>query len=268
MFVVCNGMQRSGSTLQYNIARGLCERLGVPTISHGPLDANTLQSREEVRRRADDCALHIVKMHDIDPLFIEMGAACDIRFLYIYRDIRDVTVSLNNKKLASIEFIVNRLDIAMEAYKTLQEAGETIRTLWQRYEDVVPDLPTAAMEIADFLGLEAPHSVILEIADANSIHTAKMITSNLQRQIREYVRDVGEHSGRGKEVREWIRTKKLRFLDKTTLLHYDHISNTEGATGVWKTQLTLEELGVLVERYGWWLEQAGYAYREDASNPG
>ncbi len=48
-----------------------------------------------------------------------------------------------------------------------------------------------------------------------------------------------------------MRNKNLTFLDKTTPLHYDHISKTGGASGVWKTQLSQKVLDALLARYGW-----------------
>ena len=267
MFVICNGMMRSGSTLQYNIVRGLCERLGAPSIPHGPLDPNTVTDREQVRRLAADRALHIVKMHDAERLFVEMAHEHDIRFPYIYRDVRDVAVSLKNKKMASLDHIVERLDVAMEVYEVLKEAGDAIRTLWQRYEVVTADLPGATRQLADFLELDASDDVVEAVAAANTIEQAKAITSGLRRQIRERVRDVGEHSSQGQQLRQRIRTKKLTYVDGTTLLHYDHISQTEGASGVWRTQLTPDELARLVERYGAWLIETGYGECATAADP-
>ncbi len=267
MFVVCSGMMRSGSTLQYNIARDLCLRLDVPSLPQGPLDANVLGSRDELRRLGDDSVIHIVKMHDIDYAILEVSADHDVRFPYISRDIRDVAVSLKNKKLADLDHIMERLDVAMECYTALRDAGAATSVLWQRYEEAVADVPAAVRQIAEFLGLEAPPNVVEKVARACSLDTAKRITSQLRGEIREHLRQVGEHTDQGRELRKRMRNKDLSFWEETTMLHYDHISKNEGASGVWKTQLPQEEVDVLVARYGWWLAENGYSTLDDAPDP-
>ncbi|OAD21381.1 hypothetical protein THIOM_002852, partial [Candidatus Thiomargarita nelsonii] len=50
----------------------------------------------------------------------------------------------------------------------------------------------------------------------------------------------------------------LVFCDYSTLLHPDHISSTQGASGVWRTSLSSEELEIIMERYQDWMIEAGY----------
>ena len=92
MLIVCNGMIRSGSTLQYNLIRLQVEAT-FSGKAEGFIGKKELNS-ERLQFWQKDVALHVIKSHDILP---EWMRAEGIKLVYIYRDIRDVAVSLKNK---------------------------------------------------------------------------------------------------------------------------------------------------------------------------
>ena len=58
----------------------------------------------------------------------------------------------------------------------------------------------------------------------------------------------------------WRRSLRdaLIFQDDRTLLHPDHISKSKGAVGVWRKELTEEEIRIISNRYENWLRETDF----------
>jgi hypothetical protein len=126
MLVVCNGMPRSGSTYQYNVARLVvaATELGV---AHSYLEPGFTDMRgdgwppEVFRGWIDDDAYHVVKMHEPHPTAV--GAISDgrVRVLYIHRDIRDVAASVKRVRHRKGDSLLERVGRAVTLYYTFRD---------------------------------------------------------------------------------------------------------------------------------------------------
>jgi hypothetical protein len=122
MIVVCNGMQRSGSTLMFNLIRIVLEktRKGRRVYKRHPLD-------DLIAMKGDD-PLHILtKRHYVDlPKYVNRRSK--VRFLFTYRHPVDVAAS--------------HLRIPEHAYWDLDQLFETLDRDYQDWQDAcaLPDL--------------------------------------------------------------------------------------------------------------------------------
>ena len=246
MLVICNGMMRSGSTIQYNLARTLVARLD-RGAGEGYLAEDEFSALEaRLDGWANDEVLHVVKMHAIHPRAAEMSAGGRARICYVYRDIRDVAASAKRIWGYRGPKLLQSLEKAIESYDQLSAIPNV---LFQRYEELVGDLPRAAVELAQFLGLEAPRNVVGSVADECSIEHAKAISGGMK----------SASSPLWKRLAQRLRLTQAKVYHPDTLLHPDHISNTNGSSGIWRQLLDREEREAIAGRYTEWLEKHGYA---------
>ncbi len=257
MLVLCNGMARSGSTLQYNLVCDLVEAAGVGT-GHGST-ANDLGPGPDLRKVTAAAEVQVYKIHDAlrgTVPWIAQGHD-GVRICYIHRDLRDVAVSLREMQGAEDDRIVGVLDDAVLAYNELRPVRDSPYVLWQRYEDVVADVRGATEEIARFLKLEVPSNIIDEIADGCAIDSARQVMTQVRRLLEADLARADADEVR--RVRKATRDRTEYWRDPVTLIHWNHISRHGGASGVWRTELPEPLLATIVERYAEWFADAGYA---------
>lgn len=247
MLVICNGMIRSGSTLQYNLARTLIESMKAG-VGHGFFTYDQLiEQRDRLVRWGSAPSYHLIKSHEIFPGSSRLTQAGLLRICYIYRDIRDVAVSVQHGGRGT-SGLFGRLDRALEAYYKLKKIDGV---LWQRYEVVIDDLVMAARSIAKFLNLNPSEETLVQTANQCSLETAKQVAVGLRNTL------WGSLASRLRSLGLPI-PWKIRLFDEETLLHYDHISEHEGAVGVWRAYSDEDQMREITRRYGSWLTECDY----------
>lgn len=268
MLVVCNGMIRSGSTLQYNITRVLVELLQVG-VGEGYFESDSfMELREQIVQWAADSTVHVIKTHIVPRNIIDMNSADSVRVFYIYRDLRDVAASAKSKWGYEGKELFNRLDMATATYK---EVLTLSNVLIQKYEDVVLDMPASVRAVAAFLGIEPTDSIITSVTEECSLESAKKTTGNIRSDpvfilksflLRDEIRIPANIFLKAIGIRSTVRRKLRNILnkyDKHALYHPDHISKNSGAIGKWRLELSDYEIEHIIERYKSWFSKAGYS---------
>lgn len=233
MIVISNGMLRSGSTLQYNVAASLLELKG-PLTRAGFLGNF---SNPEVRAKLDAMKAApgwtIVKTHEarLERSFYDNR----VRVLFSYRDVRDIAASIKKKWAYPFEQILSDIDAMIEIERAF---GDIPDVLVQSYDKLYSELPGATHEIANFLGVRATEADIQTIAAGQAIEK--------------------QAESRGGVLSKLMGLVKRKGYDQRTLLHADHISATGGRDGDWMNQFETGEISVLNERFADWLHRHGY----------
>ena len=146
--VICCGMRRSGSTLQYHVARSI------------------------LAAAQADCRL--VKAHRLADEQRKLLADDNTRCLYIYRDIRDVIVSeLNLHRLPFTFGNVCGAEILDDALRTCKEWMTVPDIYTARYEEVMADMRSEVSRIAAYLKCHIRPEDIDSIAAEHSIERTK-----------------------------------------------------------------------------------------------
>lgn len=245
MLLVCNGMIRSGSTLQYNMIRELVEkhRLGKGQGFYTKNNINT--SKNLVQKWKDDQLFHVIKMHDLYDIDLYKKAGESMRIIYIYRDIRDVAVSVKRKFGHTDNTLIDVLD---EAVAVSYELNKYDNVLTQRYEDVISNISYALNEQTNFLKISANKVILDEIKNNCSLENMILKTRNIQKDWKVVFK---------KQIMK-IGFRKNHIYDNKTLLHPDHVSENRGAVGLWRKALTGYEISILTDRYNQWLNEHNY----------
>lgn len=236
MIVIANGMLRSGSTLQYNIAASVLETTRLVKRS-GFMGGF---AERDVRETLDSLkAAHfwaIVKTHE--PPLERAFYDSNVRVLFSYRDVRDIAASIRKKWGYPFERILSDIDAMIEIERQFDEIPNV---LTQPYELLYENLPEATMQLSAFFGVELPPNALETIVNQNSIAPDGRVTAARPGLIKSLSRLFG------REVH-----------DRRTLLHGDHISESRGRAGDWQSQFSPDEVDTLSDRYANWLLSHAY----------
>lgn len=263
MLLMCLGMNRGGSTLQYNVARRLVEKAAAGKGEGYYVDPDEENVRRQLNEWQKDALWHVIKSHKPPDNIQEMCDSEEVKVFYIYRDIRDVAASLKKMSGQSGEELLKALDRVVDAYDqiALTEAKSILK---QRYETVMEDLPTMTLDIAEFLGINTTTEMVSDIVASCSIQSSQKASAKTGLRIKAFLaikthgifRRLGfSHSVLNKL---WI----LQPSEANTLLHPNHVSKTRGRSGVWKNTLSIDEIEMIHGRHKEWLINNGYDFQD------
>jgi hypothetical protein len=231
MWIVCCGMIRSGSTLQYQLTKEIVESSGYG-IGVGWMDKEQLKF--ELQKTTDEKKLKVVKCHDYFKEVSDLILRDKAKGIYVYRDLRDVIVSLMNKRNQNFESI-----FSIEMIKSLIDHNmkwNRIETLYvSKYEEMMTNLPDEISNIAALLEISIDNSFVTNVAQKYSL-------KNQKKRISEFnYNDLGTHS-----VDD--------VYDSSSLLHKDHIHS--GKSKQWETELSRYQIASIENiAYEWLIEK-------------
>ncbi|MEX0365277.1 MAG: hypothetical protein AB3N22_04370 [Ruegeria sp.] len=214
MIVVCNGMLRSGSSLQFNLARLLVQAAGHRDVKTAFVERPTEQDIQALVAQGRPLVLktHHFPLHD---LYQRLG----VRVLYCHRDLRDVAASIRKKWNEPFDEILDDLNY-MRAVQAQLGALPDGMLLSQPYALLSRHPDRAAQAIATHLDLDLTLTDIRRVAD--------------QLDLRAVQRGLSDRSRR-----DWA---KVNGVDPITYFHHNHISADQGQDGTWRTQFSQAEL--------------------------
>lgn len=236
MWLFCGGMYRSGSTLQFQIASEIVENklIGKRIEWTKPDRFFEIKSKYKNYHKYKVYKSHLLTV-EIDKEFINNNALG----IYIYRDLRDVAISLMQKNNVSFEQVIKEktLDRAIEEY-TKWTSKKNVHVA--RYEDVINNLAQEISNIATFLKVENM-----------SLEQCAILANefSLEKQQKRIETSINSNN--------LINQKNNRFCP-TSLLHTNHIK--DGAVGKWKNLLEENQYNYFIEHYGWFLKKTGYLF--------
>ncbi len=235
MLIVCNGMIRSGSTLQFNICKELISwKTDNYIIGFYPDDVpEGFYSHQGVK---------VLKSHK--PYLSGNGTEA-VKTLYIYRDLRDVYLSLKRKLKCDQSHCFNMIDEALDDYAQIVSSSNV---LLQKYENVYEDLTYSIEEVAKFIECDFTKEKILEMSQ--KLNVDSLVNSKERKKFK--------FTDRIKILANKLGIKRFNIYDENSYLHYNHFSIDRGAVGSWKENLSESEISQINHRYQEWLEGHGY----------
>lgn len=264
-YVICIGMKRSGSTLQYNIVKELLLKAGVVEakgyVNGADLDDLIHGTRESSLNAGSTC---VVKCHN-PPL----NLTDDIRsrVIFVYRDIRAVYLSCKLKWGIELEQFIKNTDEVLKIYEHYQASD---KVLVQKYESLYSDRAAAIKEVDEYLGINLGGEELQCIFEATSIKNIERTSRNsfgfaskVQQKINKMsslvpkdVLQLFRRIGVISFVRRYI---PRQVFAADTLVHIDHFSPSKGRPDEWRTMLTQYERDRLSAYYREWLADHGYS---------
>lgn len=241
MLVICCGMMRSGSTLQYQIVVELLQRsqrgTGIGEVRETTCAA--LLEAAAAQNQPGDQALKVHKLSHLADAAAAIAAGQAIG-LYISRDVRDVAVSLMNMRRVDFETLLFQLGEVQQVLLDYAAWTQMPRMLISQYEPMMADLATEVRRIAAHLDIDLSPAAAQAIADTYDL-------KQQQRRIQAWQHsadyDASQH-------------------DPNSLLHHNHIKS--GASQQWRQALQPMEIAYLEAIAGDWLVAQGYGLSQPA----
>lgn len=258
MLVICNGMPRSGSTLQYNLVRGIIEKM---EKGSGEGFFNPQQTRDlydQFEQWAEDNSFHVIKTQSIFPNIDQLLLSSNVSICYTYRDLRDVAASLERRFKTEGKELYKILDDIIKEYYIIQKLPNLISV---QYEEMTSDTQSATRYMADALGLSPHSSQIQAVTDEFSLASAKKKIQKFE--FRYKIEDASKKLlvksgldrliGRASNIFGVGYTPP--FFDPKTLMHAGHIAPENSSRSDY---LSPEQIKYITEKYQPWLLACGY----------
>jgi hypothetical protein len=233
--ILCCGMIRSASTLQYQVVSELLERNGLGErvgFADSECVADVLGKVEAVSGSA------VVKVHEFLPEFESVITQGRARLFYTFRDLRAVALSAMRKwGLPFTQIIARRgwLEIAVESSFRWLSAP---RACVSRYEDIVKALPEEVMKWARALDIDMTSDQAKGWGAGFCIEAQRERTSKIPLHTPD---QIGRFGG---------------YFEPQSLLYHNHIH--DGSLDLWKIELEKWQIRQIESRFSQWLLDHGY----------
>lgn len=235
-WVVCCGMLRSASTLQYQLTITLLTKLG---LGRGLGIQSAASFPQLFRDHIQERAILVIKMHEYSDDVEALVVSGNAKLIYSYRDIRDVIISWMRMQGWSFEQILERRFIEDSCLYPYEKWTSLSDVLITRYENLVNSQLTGEVRrIAAHLGLDVAENLVQWTANNHTIENQKAQIARF-----DYVQK-GVQSG-------------ATSYNPDTLLHNNHIWS--GAVDQWREILSAEEINKVENIAGNWLDVVGYS---------
>jgi tetratricopeptide (TPR) repeat protein len=236
MLIICAGMMRSGSTLQYQIVCEIIEYLGLGmTIGWTKIPSQELlDNLQNVVLRKDKFL--VIKSHNFCSEVKALVRSDQAKVVYVYRDLRDVAVSLNNKFTKSTKDAILWLGDRLNNYYFWASIDKIIVS---RYENMINDLYGEVLKIAHYLGVAVSNDLAKSISYKLDINEQKQRINKLEQDSSSVIKLSGND-----------------VYDPVSQLHNNHINS--GKWGQWKESLSKEQIEHIESFAFSWFVDRGY----------
>lgn len=225
MYLICCGMPRSASTLQYQLFDKVVQLSGIGVHVGWSWD------RVSPRKSSAGHPLYVVKVHEPNPDLEKQLDPDHLLYAYTYRDIRDAAVSMIQWKgdhFNTVEWVRKWIEWSIMCFRHFTSKRHVFVS---RYEDWTRDIPNEIRRVEEFLGVNISQDKKDELARHLSLKGQT-----------EYIR---------KELLE-----KKRNVCSEMLLNIFQIKDAK--IGKWRTFLSHEQIRVFDELASDWLIEQGY----------
>jgi hypothetical protein len=226
-------MQRSGSTLQYQIAAAIVEDQGLGTRVpwHSPAHHESV-----IAELGTGPGYKVFKSHVFSPAIEREFKNRNAAALYSFRDIRDVVCSLQAKNRCAYgpEQLAGLVADLLGQHRLWTSQAKVC--VW-KYEDMILDLEAEIRKIGEFLGASLEEEAIGRYGKQFSLSSQTAYIQSIPASDLVYVNDNA-------------------VFDRKTLLHRNHIS--DGSPGRYKKELSPAQTRVIEGLAQKWLTEHGY----------
>jgi hypothetical protein len=234
MIIVCNGMQRSGSTFVYNALR-----LYLDAVGHGTaLGLRTIQAGKKLIQDTAAEELLLFKCHNFSPCLLQSPTIG--RCVYTYRHPVDVAAS--------------HLRLPEHSHWELSEILQGLDRDWEDFQTCL-SLPDRCLLLEYNLLYQRPVSMLLD-----ALIFLGLDCGGAQGAIQEIVTSLDPA-----KVREFSKRIPPNRYDQETELRPQHVSDTLGKPGSKLfAHLTPKKVKIIQDRFSDWIQFAGWErYKED-----
>lgn len=246
MLVLCSGMQRSGSTLQYELVKKILNFYEKSFVEYGYAQIGDENSVLNFLGE-EKAEFHLVKTHDL----LDLNEVKKV-VIYSWRDIRDVAASIKNKFGKKDKILLTTIDQCVEEHYKIISSADIV----QIYNSLVNNKPKCIEELAVILGFNINSLNAAIIIDSLKRDETSMKKFSILGSIKTYLlkwintpiaKDIASKLHLSKAFKEIIRSNLVQHSIGS--FHYGHITKNNGMSGTYNKYLTDTEINYLDTYY-------------------
>ncbi|MEQ9552987.1 MAG: sulfotransferase domain-containing protein [Coleofasciculus sp. G3-WIS-01] len=234
MWIICCGMVRAASTLQYQLTSEIVEYKNMGK-SIGWIEPNKFSYFQDKYHNYQGCL--IAKCHKYIKEAVDLDRKENAKLIYSFRDIRDIYLSLINKNQSKLSFwtIIQQIESALSDYYSWNKLNNILSS---KYEIFTKHLSQEVLRIANHIDIQLSPEEARQISD-------KFTLARQREKIASF-----DYNKLGVQVNE------NTIYDPKSLLHENHIFL--GESELWKKEMTKLQLSIIEGVFYAWLVENDY----------
>jgi len=256
MLVICVGLIRSASTLQYQLCRELLNKTDHTLIDYWYTEK--VKEIEHAINNRNSVPLSIIKTHSYFDIFGSISDCDDIAFLTSYRDLRESSMSAMEAYKMPFDEVVSSKWFETEM-TNLSQLKKLDKILFQNYNQFIHLLPTAVNDMASFLQINIEFDIneICRNYNKNSqIEKIEKHNSKFRSKIIDKVNRLFQIMNPTNRRKQGL----FQNIDPKTTLHHNHINKNDLH---WNTYFSRHQKDIMKDIIGDWLIE--YGFEKDTS---
>jgi hypothetical protein len=250
MLVICIGLKRAASTLQYQLCR---ELLG---INNSITDYGYTSFQRDIIKAFNEKngnKYSIIKTHNYFDILKEYDNRSDVLLLSSYRDLRDSSVSqmLAYKKTYAQLIKGKWLESEMNTFYKLKSINNI---LIQDYTKLTNDIENSILEIAAFLKINVDDVTLNNIIQNFSKEAQQQKIDNYNKTVKSNIVHIINKIVSSILPVSFLNRGIILNIDKSTSLHYNHINKNRIN---WESYYSNDQKKEIKSIIGDWLIEVG-----------
>jgi hypothetical protein len=251
MLIICAGLKRAGSTLQYQLCKEILHK-NYSIIDYGYTNNHKDISRAFKNKNDHEC--NVIKTHGFFNILKDYSKEKDVYILSSYRDLRDSSLSqifAYNKTFSQL-IKSEWLQDEMNTYYKLKKIENL---LMQDFDVLKQDLKVSIFQISKYLNIKLDEGTAIKIANNFNIKSQKQkIKKYTKTKKYKYINFLN------KIIKRVIPASLLQAglilnIDKSTYLHHNHINSQKVDWQNFYSIAQKEEIKSIISD---WLIELGY----------
>ncbi|MFW5886824.1 MAG: sulfotransferase domain-containing protein [Bacteroidota bacterium] len=237
--ILCAGMRRSASTLQYNIVKRILEISGKgKALGY----AESPDIEKIIEEHLDEEGYVVIKVHNYFPLAGDLSKKGKLRVVFSYRDIRDIIVSSMYKWRNGNFDKTYTPNYSSRLIESFRDWTSMKKVYSSSYENIIKDLYGEISKIAYFLEIELKEGEIKSLCEELDYENQKRQLSQKQNF---------EKTLHGE-------------VDNETLLHKNHLRS--GKAEQWRKELNNLQIAKIQREWKGWMKENNYSIHRTIFN--
>lgn len=251
MLVICIGLKRAASTLQYQICRELLAN------SYSVFDFGFSDKEKDFKnklKRMNDYKCSIIKTHNYFNIIDEYSKKNNVYILSSYRDLRESSVSQMVAYNKTYSQLINRRWLQNEII-TFYKLKDIKNILMQDFSSLKTNLRSSIIEISEYINIKLSDNQLDRIVNDYSIESQHKKIYDYTKSNKYKIINLFNNISNKILPSSLLQAGTILNIDKSTSLHYNHINKKELD---WQKFYKLEQKEKIKSIIGDWLIDVGF----------
>jgi len=251
MLVICVGLKRAASTLQYQICKELLS-IDFSIMDYGFTSKEKDLKNSLININNYDCS--IIKTHNYFNIIKDYSEHSNVLILSSYRDLRESSVSQMVAYNKTYSQLINRHWLQNEI-RTFYKLKNMNNILMQDFSKLKNKLRSSVLEISKYLNIKLNDNDLNKIVSNYTVESQKKKIDNYNKSNKYKIINLLNNISSRILPSSLLQAGTLINIDRSTSLHHNHINKIEID---WRNFYSIKQKEEIKSIIGDWLIELGY----------